>query len=59
MAPPVRPVPFTVRVSEAPPEFADAGESEKMRGPLNGKLFREMSHAPRPCVAARSVRDAS
>src|SRR5438128_2159525 len=24
-----------------------------MRGPLNEKLFRKMSHAPRPCVAAR------
>src|SRR6476660_8701181 len=30
-----------------------------MRGPLNGKLFKNMSHAPRPCVAARSMRDAA
>src|SRR5580704_6852496 len=55
----VRPVPVTVSVSCAPPAFAEVGVSEKIRGPVKAKLLSAISQTPRPCVAARSVRDAS
>src|SRR6516225_11219001 len=56
--PPVSPLPFTVSVKSAPPANAETGEIEERCGPTKVKLFSTMSHAPRPCVAARSVRDA-
>src|ERR1700719_1265304 len=62
MTPPVSPEPLTVKANCAPPEFADAGAGAVMElrcGPLNVKLFRCRSQAPRPCVAARRVRDGS
>lgn len=46
--PPVRPLPFTVSVKEAPPAMALVGDSEEMCGPLKVKLFKLMSQAPRP-----------
>src|SRR5947208_1246797 len=55
----VKPLPFTVRVSEAAPALILAGESEEMWGPMKLKLFRLMSQAPRPCVPARRVREGS
>src|ERR1051325_1380021 len=59
MLPPVNPEPFTVSVNCVPPAFTDTGVMDATCGPLNEKLFNFRSHAPRPCVAARSVRDAS
>src|SRR5882672_3126876 len=56
--PPARPFPLTVNETEPLPAFAVTGEIEEMCGPGNVKLFSTMSHPPRPCVAARSVRDA-
>ena len=58
MVPPVRPEPLTARVNCAPFALTEVGETEEICGPLNEKLFRSISQAPRPCVAARSVRDA-
>ena len=46
--PPVRPLPFTVSVKEATFTLALTGVSEEMCGPLNAKLLRLMSQAPRP-----------
>ena len=46
--PPVKPLPFTVSVKEAAFALALVGDSEEMCGPLNVKLFRLMSQAPRP-----------
>ena len=58
--PPVRPEPFTVRVTaEVAPALAEVGDRELMCGPVNVKLFSGKSHTPRPCVAARSVREGS
>ena len=59
IVPPVRAEPLTVRVNCAPFELTEVGVSEEMCGPLKEKLFRFMSHAPRPWVAARKVREAA
>ena len=58
--PPVRPLPFTVMVMGLlAPTLVEVGVMEEMCGPLKVKLFRLMSQAPRPCVAARRVREGS
>src|SRR3989442_1510212 len=52
-------VPLTVIVAEAAPAVAEIGEMEKMRGPTKGKFVRTRDQAPRPCVPATRVREAS
>jgi hypothetical protein len=46
--PPVKPLPFTVRVKAVPFALALVGDSADICGPVNEKLLRLMSHAPRP-----------
>src|SRR5690348_2807621 len=59
IAPPVSPIPVTVNVNEALVAFTLDGDSAEICGPEKMKLFRLMSQAPRPCVAARRVREGS
>lgn len=54
----VKPVPFTVSVVADPGALAVNGESLLIRKVgVFGPAPRLMSHTPRPCIAARSVRD--
>ena len=54
----VNPLPWTFRVNAAPGEVVERGEIALMRKlavPVAGPRLK--SHTPRPCVAARNVRD--
>src|SRR5260370_2422327 len=54
----LKPAPFTVRVVADPGALAVNGESLLMRkAGVFGPGPKLMSHTPRPCMAARSVRD--
>jgi len=58
--PAVKPVPLTVSVVAAAGALAEKGESLPMvKAGVLGPGPRLMSHTPRPCVAARRVRDGS
>src|SRR5258708_17309082 len=57
LLPLTKPLPFTVRVKPAPGAVAVNGESEVIPKLACPPRFR--SHIPRPCVAARSVREGS
>jgi hypothetical protein len=46
-------------VNCGPPTLAEGGVMEEICGPLKLKLFKLMSQAPRPWVAARRVREGS
>ena len=55
---PVKPVPLTVSVVGAPGALAEKGESLLIsKAGVFGPAPRLMSHMPRPCVAARKVRE--
>src|SRR6266852_9225002 len=55
---PVKPVPFTVSVVADPGASAVKGDSLLIsKAGVLGPAPRLMSHTPRPCMAARRVRD--
>lgn len=57
---PVRPLPFKVKTKgEVAAAWVEIGDSELTRGPENEKLVSTRDQAPRPCVPAIKVREAS